>query len=38
MIDYTVGVCPECGGRLYVDSQYPDEIQCDTCDYECIYI
>lgn len=34
MEDYTVGDCPVCGGRLYVDTQYPDVIKCDTCEYE----
>lgn len=33
MIDFTAGTCPACGGRLYVDVQYPDEVRCDTCDY-----
>lgn len=33
MIDTTAGTCPRCGGRLYVDTQYPDETHCDTCNY-----
>lgn len=28
------GTCPECGGRLCVDPQYPDRVYCDTCEYE----
>ena len=33
MLDNTAGICPRCGGRLYVDTQHPDEIHCDTCNY-----
>lgn len=33
MIDFTAGTCPRCGGRLYVDTQYPDDVRCDTCEY-----
>ena len=33
MIDYATHPCPRCGGRLYVDTQYPDDIHCDTCNY-----
>ena len=33
MTDNTAGICPECGGRLCVDMQYPDRVYCDTCDY-----
>lgn len=33
MIDMTAGICPRCGGRLYVDTQYPDETHCETCTY-----
>ena len=29
----TTATCPRCGGRLYVDIQYPDEVHCDTCNY-----
>lgn len=32
--DKTAGTCPECGGNLCVDMQYPDHVYCDTCDYE----
>lgn len=34
MTDFTPYVCPVCGGRLCVDTQYPDRIYCDTCEYE----
>jgi len=33
MIDFTAGTCPRCGGWLYVDAQYPDDVRCDTCEY-----
>ena len=33
MTDYLTRTCPRCGGRLYVDAQYPDEVRCDTCEY-----
>lgn len=33
MIDYAIGDCPVCGGRLCVDVQYPDLVYCDTCVY-----
>ena len=34
MTDYLTRPCPRCGGRLYVDAQYPDDVRCDTCEYE----
>ena len=34
MEDRTAGTCPECGGTLCVDTQYPDRVYCDTCEYE----
>ena len=34
MIDYLTRQCPRCGGRLYVDAQYPDDVRCDTCEYQ----
>ena len=34
MTDYLTRVCPYCGGRLCVDTQYPDRVFCDTCEYE----
>ena len=34
MIDYLTRPCPCCGGRLYVDVQYQDEVLCDTCEYQ----
>ena len=33
MTDITPYTCPVCGGRLCVDTQYPDRIYCDTCNY-----
>lgn len=32
--DKTAGTCPECGGKLFVDIQYPDRVYCDLCEYE----
>lgn len=34
MTDYLTRVCPECGGRLCVNSSDPDRVYCDTCEYE----
>ena len=34
MTDYLTRVCPECGGRLCVNSTDPDRVYCDTCEYE----
>ena len=33
MTDYLTRHCPRCGGRLCVDTQYPDYVFCDTCSY-----
>lgn len=33
MIDFTAGTCPRCGGRLYIEVHYPDDVRCDTCDW-----
>lgn len=34
MTDYLTRVCPNCGGRLCVNSSDPDRVYCDTCEYE----
>lgn len=34
MTDYLTRACPECGGRLCVNSTDPERVYCDTCDYE----
>lgn len=34
MTDYLTRACPECGGRLCVNSTDPDRVYCDTCEYE----
>ena len=34
MTDYLTRVCPECGGRLCVNSSDPDRVYCNTCEHE----
>lgn len=34
MTDYLTRVCPNCGGRLCVNSSDPERVYCDTCEYE----
>ena len=34
MTDYLTRVCPNCGGRLCVNSTDPERVYCDTCEYE----
>lgn len=34
MTDYLTRVCPNCGGRLCVNSSDPDRVYCDTCEHE----
>lgn len=34
MTDYLTRVCPECGGRLCVNSSDPERVYCDTCEYQ----
>lgn len=33
MTDYLSRACPVCGGLLWIDTQYPDEVHCATCEY-----
>lgn len=34
MTVYIADTCPICGGQLCMDTQDPDRVFCDTCDYE----